>query len=254
MGDLLRTGRPKSGVGGHVRAAQRGFGGGHHVRHPDLARRVQGWRVLVEEETLSDHRYIRFSVSTPRTNQPSNSGSLTSRRWGGQRWATRLNREAVKEAALVQAWFPVPAGPVRVEEEAECYARPAWLRAVDSPDTAAVIPVRPAMMNRSGCFTAYKTAKRALRVAIAQARPRHVRSLENSRQRPVGTPVPHGVEQAPPVGAPLTQSLRADLVTDVVAALFPAAGGHSSTDGATSIGAIVSIPAEDIPEVSPGEL
>ncbi|XP_037299090.1 uncharacterized protein LOC119190723 [Manduca sexta] len=122
MGDLLRTGRPKSGSEDTCVRHNGGSVVDITFATPDLARRVQGWRVLVEEETLSDHRYIRFSVSTPRTNQPSNSGSLTSRRWGGQRWAvTRLNREAVKEAALVQAWFPVPAGPVRVEEEAEWF-------------------------------------------------------------------------------------------------------------------------------------
>ncbi|XP_048005626.1 uncharacterized protein LOC125241279 [Leguminivora glycinivorella] len=31
-----------------------------------LARRVQGWEVMVGVETLSDHRYIRFDVTTPR--------------------------------------------------------------------------------------------------------------------------------------------------------------------------------------------
>ncbi|XP_037299036.1 uncharacterized protein LOC119190706 [Manduca sexta] len=167
---------------------------------------ARGWRVLVEEETLSDHRYIRFSVSTPRTNQPSNSGSLTSRRWGGQRWAvTRLNREAVKEAALVQAWFPVPAGPVRVEEEAEWFGG-AMSQICDAamPRARCLPPKRQVYwwsaeltQLRASCMAArrrlarhrrrhsrppgddeqerllhglHKTAKRALRVAIAQAK------------------------------------------------------------------------------------
>ncbi|XP_037302307.1 uncharacterized protein LOC119192595 [Manduca sexta] len=78
MGDLLRTGRPKSGSEDTCVRHNGGSVVDITFATPDLARRVQGWRVLVEEETLSDHRYIRFSVSTPRTNQPSNSGSLTS--------------------------------------------------------------------------------------------------------------------------------------------------------------------------------
>ncbi|XP_037301598.1 uncharacterized protein LOC119191832 [Manduca sexta] len=99
----------------------------------------------------------------------------------------------------------------------------------------------------------HKTAKRALRVAIAQAKAAAREESRRTRQRPVGTPVPHGVEQAPPVGAPLTQSLRADLVTDVVAALFPATqGGHSPPMAPRPSAPSLSIPAEDIPEVSPG--
>lgn len=31
---------------------------------PEMARRVRDWEVLVDEKTLSDHRYIRFSVSS----------------------------------------------------------------------------------------------------------------------------------------------------------------------------------------------
>ncbi|XP_037303080.1 uncharacterized protein LOC119193535 [Manduca sexta] len=200
------TGRPKSGSEDTCVRHNGGSVVDITFATPDLARRVQGWRVLVEEETLSDHRYIRFSVSTPRTNQPSNSGSLTSRRWGGQRWAvTRLNREAVKEAALVQAWFPVPAGPVRVEEEAEWFGG-AMSQICDAamPRARCLPPKRQVYwwsaeltQLRASCMAArrrlarhrrrhsrppgddeqerllhglHKTAKRALRVAIAQAK------------------------------------------------------------------------------------
>ncbi|XP_037294130.1 uncharacterized protein LOC119189191 [Manduca sexta] len=205
MGDLLRTGRPKSGSEDTCVRHNGGSVVDITFATPDLARRVQGWRVLVEEETLSDHRYIRFSVSTPRTNQPSNSGSLTSRRWGGQRWAvTQLNREAVKEAALVQAWFPVPAGPVRVEEEAEWFGgnvanlRRGHAQARCLPPKRQVYWWSAELTQlRASCMAArrrlarhrrrhsrppgddeqerllhglHKTAKRALRVAIAQAK------------------------------------------------------------------------------------
>ncbi|XP_047996609.1 uncharacterized protein LOC125234422 [Leguminivora glycinivorella] len=87
-----------------------------------LARRVQGWEVLVGVETLSDHRYIRFDVTPSQTqNNPQRTGPAES----GPRWAlTKLDRELLKEAAIVQAWLPTPEGALEVEEEASWLRRP----------------------------------------------------------------------------------------------------------------------------------
>ncbi|XP_039762050.1 uncharacterized protein LOC120635182, partial [Pararge aegeria] len=84
-----------------------------------LARRVSGWEVLQDEETLSDHRYIRFEVSSipaaiRRVSRPLPGDS--------PRWAVkRLDREVLIEAALVQAWLPALENPV--EEEAEYFGQ-----------------------------------------------------------------------------------------------------------------------------------
>lgn len=72
---------------------------------PVLAARVENWRVDMVE-TLSDHRYIRFEIST----QSRRGNSTSSGRSPFPRWAlTRLDREAAKEAAFLQDWLSPPA-------------------------------------------------------------------------------------------------------------------------------------------------
>lgn len=86
---------------------------------PSVASRVHDWRVAVEVETLSDHRYIRFDVSP----QTAGGRNPTAPRTDGPRWARkRLDGELLEEAAIVQAWIRESAttGPVDVEEEAQC--------------------------------------------------------------------------------------------------------------------------------------
>ncbi|XP_049880308.1 uncharacterized protein LOC126376805 [Pectinophora gossypiella] len=75
---------------------------------PSMARRVQGWKVEVDVETLSDHRYIRFDVSTSApTTVPVTRSSIEE----GPRWVLgRLDRELAEEAAIVEGWV-VDAGP-----------------------------------------------------------------------------------------------------------------------------------------------
>lgn len=68
-----------------------------------IARRVRGWQVEKEVETLSDHRYIRMDVSPlpvdsvlpqcPRDGTPS-------RRWAFR----RLDRDALMASSTVMAW------------------------------------------------------------------------------------------------------------------------------------------------------
>ncbi|KAJ0180008.1 hypothetical protein K1T71_004599 [Dendrolimus kikuchii] len=68
---------------------------------PALARRVRDWRVLERVETLSDHRYIRFSVSTRNSEPP----SLEPPVGDCPRWALRkLDRELFREALIVATW------------------------------------------------------------------------------------------------------------------------------------------------------
>ncbi|XP_041986935.1 uncharacterized protein LOC121738767 [Aricia agestis] len=68
---------------------------------PDIARRIGGWRVITELETLSDHRYIRFEVSPPSRSSP----ALSRGRSRFPRWAlSRLDRELAEEAAIVGRW------------------------------------------------------------------------------------------------------------------------------------------------------
>ncbi|XP_026327647.1 uncharacterized protein LOC113235940 [Hyposmocoma kahamanoa] len=75
---------------------------------PSLAARVSGWQVLEDEETLSDHKYIRMRVSLTRPTTASN----TAPRGGFPKWAlTRLDYELAEEAAMVQAWCPPPHRP-----------------------------------------------------------------------------------------------------------------------------------------------
>ncbi|KAJ0169886.1 hypothetical protein K1T71_014492 [Dendrolimus kikuchii] len=77
---------------------------------PELARRVQDWRVVTGVETISDHRYIRFSVSARNPDPPSREPPVGD----CPRWALKkLNREAFKEAlptlfgaCLEQGQFP----------------------------------------------------------------------------------------------------------------------------------------------------
>ncbi|XP_026331368.1 uncharacterized protein LOC113238749, partial [Hyposmocoma kahamanoa] len=67
---------------------------------PSLAARVSGWQVLEDEETLSDHKYIRMRVS----HTPPTAASNTAPGGGFPKWAlTRLDLELAEEAAMVQA-------------------------------------------------------------------------------------------------------------------------------------------------------
>ncbi|XP_045452920.1 uncharacterized protein LOC123662072, partial [Melitaea cinxia] len=87
---------------------------------PAIARRVEGWRVETEVETLSDHRYIRFEVS-PAPVRPASSSSSTLFRGCSQfpRWAlSKLNRELAEEAAIVGRWSLPPLLEFGVDEAA----------------------------------------------------------------------------------------------------------------------------------------
>ncbi|CAK1592748.1 unnamed protein product [Parnassius mnemosyne] len=69
-------------------------------------------------ETYSDHRYIRFDVSTQPSSAPVQQAP------SGPRWALKqLDRELLLEASIVQAWVSSPDRPADVNDEAGLKAR-----------------------------------------------------------------------------------------------------------------------------------
>ncbi|KAJ0169641.1 hypothetical protein K1T71_014826 [Dendrolimus kikuchii] len=73
---------------------------------PAIARRVANWRVLEGVKTLSDHRYIRFSVS-PRNPDPRAEELPPTENY--PRWVLkRLDREVFREALIVHTWESGP--------------------------------------------------------------------------------------------------------------------------------------------------
>lgn len=70
-----------------------------------LARRVRGWRVMEDVETLADHRYIRFGIS----GSAATASGPTRPPPSGPRWSLKqMDRDFLVEAALVEAWFSAP--------------------------------------------------------------------------------------------------------------------------------------------------
>jgi len=123
-------------VGRHLRAAERGSIVDLTLATPPTARMIRGWRVL-EEESLSDHKYIRNDL-TPLRNLSSprrpREGTLP------PRWTLkRADKEAMAEASIVQAWIE-PTRPVGADDEAVWFrdAMPGQLvRRVHAPDRTA---------------------------------------------------------------------------------------------------------------------
>ncbi|CAK1579721.1 unnamed protein product [Parnassius mnemosyne] len=80
---------------------------------PALSPRATDWRVMEGVETYSDHRYIRFDVSTQPSSTPVQQAP------SGPRWALKqLDRELLLEASIVQAWVSSTDRPADVNDEA----------------------------------------------------------------------------------------------------------------------------------------
>ncbi|CAH2104386.1 unnamed protein product [Euphydryas editha] len=71
---------------------------------PSVATRVQAWRVLSEVETLSDHKYVRFEVSTSHSRGGPRHAAVHFPRWA----VSHLDAELAREAAIVQSWSAAP--------------------------------------------------------------------------------------------------------------------------------------------------
>ena len=74
---------------------------------PALARRVSNWRVMEGTETLSDHLYIRFEVSSHETVTNALGDCRHFPRWS----LSHLNRDLAEEAAIVQRWVSRSVAP-----------------------------------------------------------------------------------------------------------------------------------------------
>lgn len=219
---------------------------------PTVARSVRGWRVLENVETLSDHLYIRFSVSpSPAAPDPRHSGRRTPM---SPRWALRsLDVEALVEASIVQAW-QTPPRPVAVEEEAEWFrdamsqicdasmarAKPPlprrsvywWSQDISDLRTRCVdarrrytrhrrLRRRDAEVNEQ-LYEEYRDCVKALQLSVRSAKERvWAELLEGLNRDPWGRPYKMVRGKIRPWAPPLTETLEPQLVEAVVSALFP---------------------------------
>ncbi|XP_037874346.1 uncharacterized protein LOC119630099 [Bombyx mori] len=224
---------------------------------PDVANRVRGWAVMVGEETLSDHRYIRFGVAVPPAESIQGSSLLCGGGAGGPRWAQkRLNVERLCEAAVVQAWRLDSLGePADVCEGVE-HLREAMSRVCDAamPRIRALAPKRRVhwwteeiASQRRLCdvsrrayqryrrrrthrdpdeedrlYEVYRMAIRALRVAIGEAKEAAWNDLLASLDcDPWGRPYRLARNVLRPWAPPATSTLPPETLQRVVGGLFP---------------------------------
>ncbi|XP_026746947.1 uncharacterized protein LOC113508189 [Trichoplusia ni] len=211
---------------------------------PSVAGRVRDWRVAVEVETLSDHRYIRFDVSA----QTANGRHPTTPINDGPRWALkRIDRELLEEAALVQSWIWESAtdGPVDVEAVA------LWFRGAMTQICDASMPrVSQRSARRRVYWWTDEIAR--LRVECVAARRRYTRYRRRRRRDPVEEGALYEVYRASketlwlaigdsksrareellgsldrdPWGRPYRWGMQPQLLEAVVSALFPERTGH----------------------------
>ncbi|KLV34219.1 hypothetical protein AB894_15215 [Piscirickettsia salmonis] len=219
---------------------------------PALSPRVVDWRVMEEVETFSDHRYIRFNVSAESADPPVRQAPC------GPRWALRqLDRELFLEAAIVQAWVIPPDRPADIDEEARWLqdamsricdvamprVRPGqrkrqvywWSQELAALRSACVtarrqytrhrrLRIRPpeAEIREAELYEGYKVAKAALKAEIWRAKEEARREmLETLNRDPWGRPYRMVRDKLRTWAPPLTQSLRPEIVEEVVGALFP---------------------------------
>ncbi|PZC76339.1 hypothetical protein B5X24_HaOG204786 [Helicoverpa armigera] len=182
----------------------------------------------------------------------------------GPRWALRhLDRELLLEASVVQAWVSSPDRPADINDEAEWFretmseicdvAMPRvppgrarrqvywWSCEIAALREACVaarhlytrhrrLRIRPpdAEAREAELYEGYRAAKTALQLAIVQAKEVANAELLGSLDRdPWGRPYKMVRGKLRPWAPPLTQSLRPQLVEEVVSALFPSRGEHS---------------------------
>ena len=253
---------------------------------PAVARLIRGWTVLEEVETLSDHLYIRFDVSTspdaPDAGRPRRYAPM-SPRWvlGG------LDKSVLKEAAIVQAWL-APAEPIEVETEAEWF-RDAMTQICDAcmPRAKSRPPKRQVYWwsqdisaLRTECIAArrqytryrrrrrrdadeegqlldfYKECRKALRLSISRAKERaRAALLDTLDQDPWGRPYKTVREKLRPWAPPLTETLDPQLLECVVTTLFPSRAEHLPPVMAPSVtGEREGDHTASVPGVSEGEL
>ncbi|XP_075990132.1 uncharacterized protein LOC142985770 [Anticarsia gemmatalis] len=142
---------------------------------PAVARRVAGWRVEEDVETLSDHLYIRFVVSPP------SGGAASVRRPVGTfpRWNLgRLDKELAEEAAIVHRWFAP-----RPEEGADTEVLAGRMHTILTEVCDAAMPrARRRPARKSVYWWTPEIAE--LRIAANRARRAHARCQARNRRAP----------------------------------------------------------------------
>ncbi|XP_025271039.1 uncharacterized protein LOC105254350 [Camponotus floridanus] len=206
---------------------------------PSVARKVVGWRVMEESETLSDHRYIRWDVSDPALgNQPRPPGR------GGApplpRWALKcLVEDALMAAASVKALEEMP-GPDACDVNGEA----TWFREAMSQICDVAMPRIRALPEKkrhseteaASLYAAYREAKKVLQRAIKRAKDKAwAELLETLNEDPWGRPYLIVRKKLKSGGPRITESLHPQVLEDVVAALFPNNGERADTSPGQSV-------------------
>lgn len=256
---------------------------------PAVARLVREWKVMEGVETLSDHLYIRFDVSTnPLTSQSGFPGDLRlNRSPSSPRWVLRsMDKEALEEASIVQAWQSPSEGSVEIEEETKWFREAMFdicdasmSRAKQSPPKRQVywwsheisdLRIRCVAARRqytryrrrrrreeevdAQLYEAYRVRVRALQLSISNAKLQaRAELLETLNQDPWGRPYKMVRDKIRPWAPPLTESLAPGLLEDVVSTLFPHREEHTPPDMTTTPTAEQETEIE-VPQVSQGEL
>lgn len=255
-----------------------------------LASRIRGWHVAEYSETLSDHRYIRFSVSAaavaPAAVPRSGSGDCP-------RWALKkLDRELLVEAALVETWVSGSSMVDPMDVEGETLALAGAMTRICDASMPRARPFSPRRAVywwdaelahlRQECvgarrqyarhrrrrrrdaaeedrlYAVYRDLIDALKLGICKAKDQSRKELlESLNSDPWGRPYRLVRRKLRPWAPPLTESLRPELLEQTVEALFPHRAPHvpppmapPSASTARETG-----DAEDTsPEVTAGEL
>ncbi|CAH2228620.1 jg3750, partial [Pararge aegeria aegeria] len=221
-----------------------------------VADRVVNWRVE-QVETLADHNYIRFEVST--SSAMAMAPRIASR---FPRWCiTRLDRDLAKEAAILRRWTTAGfAGDTSVDELADSMhnaltvvceasmprARGRWRRRHVYWWTTEIADLRIACNRARRAFVrsrrrnglnpaleamlheGYRVAKNNLRVAISQAKElAHKEMLERLNKDPWGRPYRVARNKLRTQGAAVTETLQPNLLIRLVGELFPDTRGFA---------------------------
>ncbi|CAH2098002.1 unnamed protein product [Euphydryas editha] len=225
---------------------------------PAVARGVTDWRVEEEVETLSDHNYIRFAVSSPSSAADPPRGPSKFPRWA----LSQLDVELAREAAIVQRWASQgeDGEGTSVEELAGRFRRSltdvcdaAMPRARRCPRqrravywwSSEIADLRAASMRARRLYVrcrrrngvdpaletelqnAYRQAKKTLQLAISRAKDVGREELLAGLNRdPWGRPYRVARNKLRGRGAPVTETMPPDLLERTVSALFPHRPAH----------------------------
>lgn len=255
---------------------------------PALASCVENWRVVDELETLSDHLYIRFEISSSHVGvagQPSMNHVVF------PRWTlAQLDRDLLVEASIVQCWssgtqsvepLGVDAEALRLRDVLTAVCDAAMPRVKRRPPKREVYWWSSEISDlRAECtaarrqythyrrrrirdearlqqlYATYSASKKALQLSISRAKEAGRESvLQSLNLDPWGRPYRAARGKLQSQGPPLTEAIQPQLLTDVVSALFPDAAEHTPpamAGGDLQGGEIVTVEASPVTEAEIG--